>query len=141
MMKMTGRALVASAVLGMGLVLFGATGAGASPSNAPSVRTGSLKCGSGNQVYPFTTNSGNSQAPVTWSALHLTFFDLQGNPSGTGIFVPTSYNVTVVSGGQTSTLDATNDNAPLGTSNCFIEESGRDFSLSGGVTGTIVANG
>jgi hypothetical protein len=145
-MKMTRYALVASAALSMGLVGFGASGAGASPSNAPSVRTGLLDCGSGPQKYPFTVNNGNSQAAVTWSPLSLTFFDPQGNPTGTGNFVPSSYDVTIVSGGQISIVDVSKGNAPgpnaPGLASCeIVVETGPDFSLSGAVAGRIVVNG
>jgi hypothetical protein len=105
-----------------------------------------LDCGSGPQKYPFTVNSGNSQAAVTWSPLSLTFYDPQGNPTGTGNFIPSSYDVTIVSGGQLSIVDETKGNAPgpnaPGLAACdIVVESGPDFSMSGAVAGRIVVNG
>jgi hypothetical protein len=140
-MKMSRCALVASAaVLSIGLAMLGAAGAGASPSNAPSVRTGHVYCGPG-LYFPIITNSGDSQAAVTWSAISVTFLAPDGTVTGRGVLVPTSYNVTITSGGQTSTVDVTKGNAPSGTASCVIGESGSGFSLSGVVNGTFVANG
>jgi hypothetical protein len=140
-MKISRSALVASAaVTSIGLVMFGAAAAGGAPSNAPSVRTGNLYCGPGLD-YPIITNSGDSQVAVTWSAIRVTFLAPNGTVTGTGILVPTSYNVTITSGGQSSTVDATKGNAASGTASCVIGESGSGFSLSGVVTGTFVVNG
>jgi hypothetical protein len=83
----------------------------------------------------FTVNSGNSHAAQAWGSAHLTF-----NGGGTGIFVPTELNLTITSGGMTFTSDSTKGNAP-GSVTCTILESAPGFSLSGIVTGTIVANG
>jgi hypothetical protein len=134
-MKLTRCAIVASAAMAMALVGFGATGAAAAPTNAPSVRTGFLECGSAPLDFTFTGNSGYSQAAVTWSPLNLTFQYLQF--SGTGIFIPTAYNVILSSGGQTSQLDVIKGNDP-GTQSCVISETGPGFSLFGVVTGRIV---
>jgi hypothetical protein len=133
-MKMTRYAVAASAALSMGIVGFGAAGAGASPSHAPSAQTGTFTC-PGGPSGTFTVNSGNSHAAQVWGVAHLIF-----DGGGTGNFVPSELNLTIMSGGMTFTSDSIKGNAP-GSVTCSISESSPGFSLSGIVTGTIVVTG
>jgi hypothetical protein len=83
-------------------------------------------------------NAGNEQAAMTWDSLHFAWSYNQF--SGTGIFVPNFYNVTIVRDGQTSQFDATkngtspNFNGPT----CVFGESGPGFSAFGVAGGTFI---
>jgi hypothetical protein len=124
-----GRVLVGSLALTAGVVGMGVSGAGASPSNAPTSLSGTFTCGG--QTGTFVVNSGNAMAPVTWNVAHLTF-----SSGGTGIFVPTALDLTFTFMGQSQTLDATKGSAH-GSVTCSIAATQDGFSLTGSVTGNI----
>ena len=131
------RLLVGSAALlcavGLGAAM-GTSIAGAAPSNAPTALSGTFDCGNGVSG-SFVVNSGNAAAPTTWNVAHLTF-----SSGGTGIFVPTTLDLTFSSGGQSFTSHATKGSAPSSIT-CRISAGGDGFTLSGVVTGNVVHNG
>jgi hypothetical protein len=123
--------LLCAVGLGAGL---GTSAVGAAPSNAPSALSGTFDCGNGVSG-TFVVNSGNAAAPTTWNVAHLTF-----SSGGSGIFVPTTLDLTFSAGGQTFTSHATKGSAPTAIT-CTISAAGDGFTLSGVVAGKIVHNG
>jgi hypothetical protein len=127
---------VAAAVLvpvmtGLGIA---ASPASAAPWNAPTALAGTFDCGGG-VTGTFVVNSGNAAAPTTWNAAHLTF-----DSGGTGVFSPTTFDLTFTSPSGSFTEQATKGSAP-GPDTCSISASQPGFSLTGTVVGKIVASG
>jgi hypothetical protein len=124
-----GAGMIAVAGLSAALVGFGAASASAQPVNAPSSTTGTFNCGTVGSG-TFVVNSGNTQAPVTWTAAHLTFTD-----GRTAVFQPRAFDLTFSFGGQTFTQIASK-NGP-GSTVCRIFSSQGGATLSGTVTGMV----
>jgi hypothetical protein len=127
------RSGVLAGVIGLGAAL-GTSVAAAAPSHVPSALSGTFDCPNG-ETGTFVVNSGNAQAATTWNVAHLTF-----SSGGTGIFVPTTLDLTFTFDGQTSTSQATKGSAPSAIT-CTISAAQDGFTLSGVVSGTIVHTG
>jgi len=123
--------------------------AGASPTRAPSASSGTFTCTTGRSG-TFTINSGHSTG-TSWNVAHLSF-----TGGGTGIFVPSVISTTTTATTTTGTVVFTtsstrtkgNGHTPAPNA-CSISAMAQfttggqmlTFSLSGTVTGKLVANG
>jgi hypothetical protein len=131
--RMFAAGVIAATGISAAVVGFGAASASASPVNAKDALTGTFNCGSVG-TGTFVVNSGNTHAPVTWNAAHLTFAD-----GSTAVFQPRAFDLTFTFEGQSMTQVASK-NGP-GSTVCRISASQDGFSLSGTVTGKVTFTG
>lgn len=131
-MTITLRKAVAGLAAACALTVAGVAPALASPVNAPTSLTGSFFGCSNGDSGTFVVNSGNTHAPVTWNAAHLTF-----SSGGTGLFIPTAEALSVNGNAEPA---VTKGSAP-GSVTCSISASAPGFTLTGTVTGNVVTTG
>jgi hypothetical protein len=125
--------VLAAAGISAAVAGLGGASASASPVHAKNALTGTFDCGSVGSG-TFVVNSGNTHAPVTWNAAHLTFAD-----GSTAVFQPRAFDLTFTFEGQSMTQVASK-NGP-GSTVCHIAASQDGFSLSGTVTGKVTVTG
>ena len=115
---------------------FGASIAAAAPSNSPTALQGTFTC-QGGETGTFVVNSGNAMT-TTWTVAHLAFAG-----GSTGIFVPTSVNLTLTLPPSPPMHEiATKGNGnPPADETCTINAPVGPGMLTGTVTGRIVMNG
>jgi hypothetical protein len=124
-------------VLAMGisaLLLGVAVPASADPSRAPNLLVGTADCGS-DGTFDFVTPQSNSES-TTWAPAFITRSD-----GATGLFIPTSFDLTFASPEGSSSFTAAKGAASGSVSCDIVGEPAPGFTLSGTVTGKIILTG
>ena len=116
------------------LLLGLAAPAAAAPSRAPHLLVGTADCGS-DGTFDFLATQSNSES-TTWNPAFITSSD-----GTTGLFIPTSFDLTFTSPEGSFSFTAAKGAAP-GPVSCEINgEPAPGFTLSGTVTGKIILTG